>query len=86
MPVEHVVADIDNEGLPFKVTLVVANRTASSAPLLEALVSKAEGERPAPVHRRDPAGGRRGPARAAARGRLNQVVERLRGDGLSPPA
>ena len=33
-------ADIDAEGLPFKVTLVVANRTASSDELLKALQSK----------------------------------------------
>src|SRR3954464_5554351 len=43
LPVEHVVADIDNEGLPFQVTLVVANRTASSAPLNHALKEKAAG-------------------------------------------
>src|ERR1700754_3138934 len=36
VPDEPVVADIDNEGLPFRVTLVVANRTAASAPLNEA--------------------------------------------------
>src|SRR4051794_15655444 len=34
LPVEHVVVDVDAEGLPFKVTLVVANRTASSPQLL----------------------------------------------------
>src|SRR3954466_15906548 len=40
-PVEHVVADIDKEGMPFKVTLVVANRTAASQPLQDALKDKA---------------------------------------------
>ena len=29
-PVHHIVSDIDAEGLPFQVTLVVANRTAST--------------------------------------------------------
>ena len=36
LPVEHVVADIDSEGLSFHVTLAVANRTASGDELLEA--------------------------------------------------
>ena len=31
LPVEHVVVDLDNEGLPFDVTLVVANQTAAGA-------------------------------------------------------
>jgi hypothetical protein len=37
VPVEHVVVDLDQEGLPFGVTLAVANRTAASPALLEAL-------------------------------------------------
>ena len=41
LPVEHVVADLDTEGLPFQVTLAVANRTASGDELLEALKAKA---------------------------------------------
>ena len=75
VPVEHVVADIDDEGLPFNVTLVVANRTAASAPLLAgARRRRPSRRRPPPVHRRRPPGGRRGPARAQARaGRLAQV-------------
>jgi hypothetical protein len=44
LPVEHVVADIDTEGLPFHVTLAVANRTASGDELLEALKAKAAAE------------------------------------------
>ena len=42
LPVTHVVNDIDSEGLPFHVTLAVANRTASGDELLEALQAKAE--------------------------------------------
>ena len=42
LPVEHVVADIDTEGLPFHVTLAVANRTAAGDELLEALKAKAD--------------------------------------------
>src|SRR5947209_19035120 len=37
VPVTHVVNDIDSEGLPFHITLAVANRTASGDELLQAL-------------------------------------------------
>jgi hypothetical protein len=37
LPVEHVVVDIVNEGLPFDVTLVLANQTAAGAELIERL-------------------------------------------------
>jgi hypothetical protein len=37
LPVEHVVFDLEQEGLPFKVTLVVANKTSSGDELLEHL-------------------------------------------------
>ena len=40
-PVHHIVSDIDAEGLPFQVTLVVANRTASTPELLTALRERA---------------------------------------------
>src|SRR5436305_923071 len=40
--VTHIVNDIDSEGLPFHVTLAVANRTASGDELLEALRKRAE--------------------------------------------
>jgi hypothetical protein len=82
VPVEHVVADIDNEGLPFKVTLVVANRTASSAPLREALIARAEGDERHLFIVVIPQEGGEGLHARRARGRLNQVVERLRDDGL----
>ena len=44
LPVEHVVADIDSEGLEFHVTLAVANRSASGDELLDALKAKAAAE------------------------------------------
>jgi len=81
VPVAHVVADIDNEGLPFRITLVVANRTASSAPLRDALVAKAEDGRHMFVVVIPQEGGEGLHARRA-RGRLAQVVDRLRNDGL----
>ena len=39
--VEHVVVDIESEGLPFRVTLVVAARTLGGEELLENLRAKA---------------------------------------------
>ncbi len=51
LPVEHVVVDLEQEGLPFKVTLVLANKTSSGEELLEHLKAKAAEEERAPVHR-----------------------------------
>src|SRR3954447_16298552 len=46
LPVSHVVVDIANEGLPFDVTLVLANQTASSHELTNCLKElNAEGAR-----------------------------------------
>jgi hypothetical protein len=45
VPVEHVVVDLDSEGLPYDVTLVLANRTAASDDLLSCLKEKATGDR-----------------------------------------
>src|SRR5947199_2589592 len=44
LPVEHIVADPDTEGLPFHVTLAVANRTASGDELFQVLKAKVEAE------------------------------------------
>src|SRR6266536_545502 len=41
VPVEHVVVDLDQEGVPFGVTLAVANRTLASPTFLDALRSRA---------------------------------------------
>jgi hypothetical protein len=86
LPVEHVVADIDTEGLPFHVTLVVANRTASGDELLNALKAKAESE---PSHERGrlfvvvvPTEGGDGGAIRRARTRLALVLDRLHSAGL----
>ena len=82
VPVEHVVADIDNEGLPFKVTLVVANRTAASAPLHEKLKSKAGDDERHLFIVVVPQEGGEGLHARQARARLAQVLDRLRSDGL----
>jgi hypothetical protein len=82
VPVEHVIADIDREGLPFKVTLVVANRTAASAPLNEALKAKAAGDERHLFIVVVPQEGGEGLHARRARARLSQVIDRLRGNGL----
>jgi hypothetical protein len=83
LPVTHIVSDLDAEGLPFRVTLAVANRTASGDELLEALREKAEhfsgdsGQRQLFIVL-IPAEGGHGAALQRARTRLKLVVDRLR--------
>jgi hypothetical protein len=86
LPVEHVVADIDTEGLSFHITLAIANRTASGDELLEALKAKAQAE----PDRRErlfivvvPQEGGDGGAARRARTRLSLVLSRLREAGLT---
>jgi hypothetical protein len=86
LPVEHVVADIDTEGLPFHVTLVIANRTASGDDLLNALKAKVDAEA---MHERGrlfvvvvPTEGGDGSAVRRARTRLALVLDRLHAAGL----
>ena len=86
LPVTHIVNDVDSEGLPFHVTLAVANRTASGDELLEALQAKAKaftepGRRPLFIVIIPPEGGS-GQAVQRARTRLKLVVDRLRVRGL----
>jgi hypothetical protein len=86
LPVTHVVTDIDSEGLPFHVTLAVANRTASGDELLEAL--KAKADRYSDEDKRQlflllvPQEGGDGQATRRARTRLKLVLDRLRVRGL----
>jgi len=86
LPVEHVVNDIDSEGVPFHVTLAVANRTASGDELLEALAAKAgelEGQQRTLFIVVVPQEGGDGHASRRARTRLKLVLDRLRGSGLN---
>jgi hypothetical protein len=86
VPVEHIVADIDSEGLPFRVTLAVANRTASGDELLQVLKAKAQ----AAGEKHDgqlflvvvPQEGGYGSSSTRARTRLALVLDRLRTAGL----
>ncbi len=81
LPVTHIVNDIDSEGLPFHVTLAVANRTASGNELLEALQAKAEAFSHENLRQLFivvvPAEGGQGAAVQRARTRLKLVLDRL---------
>jgi GNAT superfamily N-acetyltransferase len=82
VPVEHVVVDLDQEGVPFAVTLAVANRTLASPIFLEALKSRAsELERHVFIFVVPQEGGH-GIAARQARARLTQVIDRARAAGL----
>jgi hypothetical protein len=82
LPVTHVVQDIDAEGLPFQVTVVVAAKTASGDELLEHLKAKkaSDGERMFIVV--VPQEGGEGQHAARARARMAQLVDRLLAEGL----
>ncbi len=86
LPVEHVVTDLEREGLPFGVTLVIASKTSSGEELIERLSQKAaqdsgEGRRRlfiAVVPQQDGSGD--GPRQARAR--LAAMLDRLHATGL----
>jgi hypothetical protein len=82
LPVEHIVVDLAHEGLPFAVTLVIADKTSSGEELISRLTAKAAegGQRMfiAVVPQQD----RSGSASRAARLRLAAMLERLDAVGL----
>jgi hypothetical protein len=86
LPVEHVIADLDSDGLAVHITLVIANRTASGEELLDVLKAKAAKE---PDSRERlflvivPREGGDGSATRRARTRLALVLRRLRDAGLT---
>jgi hypothetical protein len=82
LPVEHIVTDLEQEGLPFRVTLVIANRTSSGEELIERLQEKAaHGERHLFIAVVPQQGGH-GAAPREARARLAAMLDRLREAGL----
>ncbi len=81
LPVEHIVTDMDTEGIGFGVTLVVANRTASGDDLLEKLKANGGDDRHLFIVVVPQEGGEGAHARRA-RARLVQLVDRLRASGL----
>jgi GNAT superfamily N-acetyltransferase len=82
IPVEHIIVDLDQEHLPFNVTLGVANRTAASPTFLEALRSRAEDVERHVFIFVVPQEGGQGVAARQARARLTQVIDRARAAGL----
>ena len=83
-PVTHVISDIDAEGLPFEVTLVVANVTAGRGKLrgrMNEIAAEAAGDMlfvvvvPLQAHND-------GRAAAVARARLGNTLDRMRREGL----
>jgi hypothetical protein len=82
LPIEHIVTDLEQEGLPFHVTLVVASKTSSGEDLLEHLRAKAA--QPgrhlfiAVVPQQDGTG----TAPREARSRLARMLDRLHTAGL----
>jgi hypothetical protein len=81
LPVEHVVVDLAAEGLPFDVTLVVANQTAASAELRDQLRKLAE-EGPHRFIVVVPLDSKDGNATREARARLEQLVASLDDAGI----
>lgn len=83
VPLTHVVTDLSAEGLPFHITLVVANRTASNDKLVARMKEKA-GE-----HEQQlfivviPQEGGQGHHAGAARARLGNALDHMRGQGLT---
>jgi hypothetical protein len=83
LPVTHVVQDIDAEGIPFHVTLVVAARTASGDELLNSLKEKAgDNPRGTLFIVTVPQEGGEGQHAARARAQMAQVVDRIIAEGL----
>jgi hypothetical protein len=83
LPVEHIVTDIEQEGLPFKVTLVVANKTSSGEDLIEHLRQKAEQHDGQHLFIAVvPQQNRAGTAPREARARLAAMLDRLHAAGL----
>jgi hypothetical protein len=82
LPVEHVVVDLEQEGLPFKVTLVIASKTLGGEELRNRLEAKAAHDDRhlfiAVVPQQDGSGS----APRHARARLAAMLDRLRSAGL----
>jgi hypothetical protein len=83
LPVTHVVQDLDAEGIPFHVTLVVAARTASGDALLRSLKAKASDNAWGSLFIVIvPQQGGEGHHAGRARAQMAQVVDRLVSEGL----
>jgi len=81
VPVEHVVVDLAGEGLPFDVTLVVANQTVAAPELVERLKALAA-EKPHRFIVVIPQASTDGHAIREARGRLRRLLDSLDDAGI----
>ena len=81
LPVNHVVVDLARDGLPFDVTLVVANQTIAGGELVSRLRTMA-GERPRRFIIVVPQDDGDGRAVKAARDRLGQLLDSLKQEGV----
>jgi len=82
LPVEHLVVDLEHEQLPFKVTLVLANKTGTGDELISHLVTKAEQGGPHLFIAVVPQADGSGSAPREARARLAKMLDRLHEAGL----
>lgn len=82
LPVTHIVTDVDSEGLPFHVTLVVANQTADNEALLKRMKERAEQTTDQLFIVVVPQSDGDGRAAAAARARLGNALDQMRRAGL----
>jgi hypothetical protein len=82
LPVEHVVVDLEQDGLPFKVTLVLASRTAGGEELLDRLKQKAATDEQRLFIVVVPQPDKSGSAPQLARARLATMLDRLHSEGL----
>jgi hypothetical protein len=82
LPVEHIVVDLASEGLPFAVTLVVANKTSTGEELIGRLREKAREDEQRLFIAVIPQQDGRGSAPREARLRLAAMLERLDAAGL----
>lgn len=81
-PVQHIVTDLDEDGLAVGVTLVVANRTAGGQELMDMLRPEAEGDRGRIFIAVVPQEGGGGEASRVARQRLDGFLAKLRDNGV----
>jgi hypothetical protein len=82
LPVRHIVVDLEQEGLPFRVTLVVANKTSSGEELLSHLKEKDAKEGQHLFIAVVPQVDGSGDAPREARARLATMLDRLSTAGL----
>jgi hypothetical protein len=82
LPVTHIVVDLEQEGLSFNVTLVIANKTSSGDELIDYLKAKAEQDPRRLFIAVVPQADGGGSAPREARERLATMLDRLHAAGL----